>query len=55
MEQFGEIDSCIIKKDNQTGRSRCFGFVVFKEVAGLEKVSLFVVEAKSCQQLVSQE
>lgn len=36
--QFGEIDSCIIKCDPTTNRSRGFGFVTFKDKASVDKV-----------------
>ncbi|XP_039273133.2 uncharacterized protein LOC120347289 [Styela clava] len=37
MQQFGDVEKTTVKMDSTTGRSRCFGFVIFKEVAGLEK------------------
>ena len=30
-EQFGEISECTVMRENQTGRSRGFGFLTFKD------------------------
>jgi len=36
--QFGEVESVNLKLDPITGRSRCFAFLVFKDVASIAKV-----------------
>lgn len=39
--QYGEIDRVNVKTDPQTGRSRCFAFIIFQSPDSIEKVVAF--------------
>ena len=40
-EQFGNVRDCVIKRDNESGRSRGFGFVLFSDPNAVDKVIVF--------------
>jgi len=47
-EQFGEITECTVMRENQTGRSRGFGFLTFKDpkVVNVVMVKEHVLDGK---------
>uniref|UniRef100_A0A8C5JXX0 Heterogeneous nuclear ribonucleoprotein D-like n=1 Tax=Jaculus jaculus TaxID=51337 RepID=A0A8C5JXX0_JACJA len=54
LSQFGEVVDCTIKTDPVTGRSKGFGFVLFKDAASVDKV-LELKEHKLDGKLIDQK
>ena len=37
-EKFGEVSNCVLKKDQETGKPRGFGFVTYADPSNVDKV-----------------
>ena len=49
MEKYGAVLKCTLKKDQETNRSRGFGFVVFEDPSSIDRVCIVVnTQIKFC-------
>ena len=48
--QFGEVVSCVIIKDRDTGRSKGYGFVEFKTIEEASEAQAEMHEVISCHE-----